>query len=265
MTSARLALTLALVTLLAGVSTASAEDTRPPRDLWSEFPLEPAQTTAAPPAPAPLTPPTLGPSAAVPGAEEVVTSDDMSSRWLWTGLIVASGLGALGFLLIRRRLVDWGAAPTRAALSVGSRTRALVVSLSSVAGHAGLRPPPRELRRFSFQIDPELAQLGPCAIHRVGLVRQRFVAEAARADQGERRIASSRPFWRFRGGGREAWNELIGELTLAGWELVPAWGAQPGDPVGAGDAWYEVQLVRAERRADLEARVAPASGPADAE
>lgn len=263
---ARLVLVVAVLAVVTAVPVAFGQDA-PPSDLWSEFPLEPTQTTEAPPTTVPLTPPTrrVAPSVAVPGAGGLARADGTSARWLWTALIVATGLAALGFLAIRRRLVDWSTAQTLLALSRSSRTRGLVVSLSSVAEPAGRRARPKELRRFSFGVDPELARLGPCAIHRTGLIRRRFVAEAARADHGERRIGSSRAFWSFGGDGREAWNGLIDDLTVAGWELVPSWGAQASEPKESGDAWYEVQLVRAERRADLEASITPAHSPADPE
>lgn len=263
--TARLVLVVAVVALVTAPLASSQDD--PPRDLWSEFPLEPTQTTQAAPVTAPLTPPTtrLAPAVAVPGAGGLATADETSIRWLWTALIVATGLGTLGFLAIRRRLFDWSTAQTRMALSRSVRTRGLVVSLSSVAEQAGRRARPRELRRFSFGVDPELARLGPCAIHRTGLIRRRFVAEASRADHGERRIGSSRPFWRFGGNGRDAWNGLIDDLKVAGWELVPTWGAQNGEPTGGGEAWYEVQLVRAAHRADLEASITRADSPGDAD
>ena len=51
--TARLVLVVAVVALVTAVPLASAQDA-PPRDLWSEFPLEPTQTTEAPPATVPL-------------------------------------------------------------------------------------------------------------------------------------------------------------------------------------------------------------------
>jgi hypothetical protein len=127
---------------------------------------------------------------------------------------------------------------------VRSATRALIVSLSDTADGLGLRHSPRELRRFSFPGGLVEAAGEPCAIRLVGRLRRRFVAEATRADQRRRRIAASRPFWRFLGAEQSSWNSLIDELERNGWRLVPDWGSQVGDPIKGNGDWYEVHLVR---------------------
>jgi hypothetical protein len=203
---------IAIVVMLTSGLPAWAQNTRPPLDLWSEYPLEPVQTTPEPtPMPMPFIPPAArrGPPVAAPGT--VITPDDASSRWLWPAVVAAVGLGAVGFLSIRRRLLVWDAAMyTRIHGPVRSATRALIVSLSDTADGLGLRHSPRELRRFSFPGGLVEAAGEPCAIRLVGRLRRRFVAEATRADQRRRRIAASRPFWRFLGA--EQSGNLRGEV-----------------------------------------------------
>jgi hypothetical protein len=245
---------IAIVVMLASGFPASAQAARQPRDLWSEYPLEPVQTTPdAAAATMPFTPPAarVAPSVAAPGTS-IVTPDERSSRWLWPAAVAAIGLGTLGFLSIRRRLLAWDAAMySRIPASLESATRAFIVSLSNTAESVGIRHTPRELRRFSFTGGWVGAAGEPCVIHVVGHVQRRFVAEATRADQRRRRIATSRPFWRILGKERAAWNSLVDELERNGWRLVPDWGSQAGDPITGNGAWYEVHLVR--HQSDIEA------------
>ena len=103
---------IAIVVMLASGFPASAQAASQPRDLWSEYPLEPVQTTPdAAAATMPFTPPAarVAPSVAAPGTS-IVTPDERSSRWLWPAAVAAIGLGTLGFLSIRRRLLAWDAA-----------------------------------------------------------------------------------------------------------------------------------------------------------
>jgi hypothetical protein len=254
---------IAIVVMLASGLPAPAQNARHPRDLWSEYPLEPVQTTPeAAPATMPFTPPVapVSPSVGAPGTA-VLTPEEGSSRWLWPAVVVAAGLGGLGFVIIRRRLLVWDAAMySRIPASVGSVTRAFVVSLSNTVDSVGLRHSPRELRRFTSSDDWVGGPGEPCVVRRVGHVQRRFVADAVRADQRERRIATSRPFWRFQGAERESWNGLIDDLERSGWRLVPDWGSQPGDPIRGNGAWYEVQLVR--HHPDIEAAPPEAAKPA---
>jgi hypothetical protein len=251
---------IAIVVMLASGLPASAQNARQPRDLWSEYPLEPVQTTPeTAPVTMPFTPPAArlgGPSVAAPGTV-VVTPDEGSFPWLWPAVVAAVGLAVLGFLHIRRRLLAWDAA-MYSRIPLGSATRAFIVSLSNSVDSVGVRRAPRELRRFSFTGGWVGAAGEPCVIRVVGHVQRRFVAEATRAHQRGRRIATSRPFWRILGKDQAAWNSLVDELERHGWRLVPDWGSQAGDPIKGTGAWYEVHLVH-HQQPDIEATLETAS------
>ena len=226
--------------LVAVVAAPAAARDDPPTSLWEEYPLHPAEPADTPAAKAPFTPPVgrdmpaSGITVFDPGQEN---GGGENLAWRLAAL-AALALGAVA-LLVGSRVVRAGAGW---AISAGARAK------PQVSSEAVLRPG------------------ATCVVHPVGDEPSRFVAELEH-DGGRRLIATSQPFRSVRSSGKlhldaeawRAWHGLIDELEAAGWQLLPAWGAQSGDPITAEEACDLHLVLSGARAADVEARERPDS------
>jgi hypothetical protein len=204
----RLCIALAVCAcVLAVVPAAEAERVKPPKKLWSEYPLVPEVQVAVPSQP--LRPP-------VPTATDSPTSGGQSGWILALGLVAA------------------------AAVLLVAVARPLAASRGSIAGRvprprmpsrprprAGSRPhhrPATQYAPLSVLPEPLPRESVPYVTRRSGLVRSRYVV-MVEEDGRAHELRRSRAFWQV---GREAWQRRIAEdawdglandLRAEGWEV----------------------------------------------
>ena len=202
----RLVVLTGIVVLLAAASAgaATAQQSDPPMELWSEFPLVHEPERASTPSIGPFLPPTT---------PETAAGSDPVNWGLWA-LVAALGVGAA---LVAIRVTRTAAAPT-------------------VEGPFALRPPsephvytPGPLAQYAPTRAPEpadgLVEEPPRSIVlRSGLLRARYVVVADEWAGGLEAVGGSKSFWRVGPAGHrerladDAWDELVNELRLQGWE-----------------------------------------------
>lgn len=206
-----------------------------PTELWSAYPLvqkvERPKATAESRSIGPLLP---------PSATETVPVSSDSTRWgVW--LAVAT-LGLLAALLTARTLRPASAADATAREYRGRAVRAPVVPPPAREREPmQLRPSPRSAPRAPVtkplpQYAPEPVEMPDeledeprrFVMRRTGLVRSRFVVLADEPGGRPKALASSRSFWRVGSDTRrersaeDAWDDLMNELRLSGWEQESA-------------------------------------------
>jgi hypothetical protein len=202
-----LALTLAaLAVLLALAAPAGAKRSHLPTKLWAEYPLVPKATgTAAPSTVEPVVPPAAAVAEPSPGAAG-------STPWaLWAAV---SALVVLSVLVVGRAAHPLVSQLRERSPSVAEPTPRTPRAQYAPEQTAVVSEAEEEPRRY--------------VIRRSGILRSCFVVVADEPDGELCRLASSRSFWRV-GGERfreraadRAWDELIEDLRVAGWEPYSA-------------------------------------------
>jgi hypothetical protein len=218
--------------LLAGP--AGAQD-RMPTELWSEYPVvqKVQRVRAQPTTIGPLLPPSPG---------ETTTADGESPAWsLWLAVAAA---GALAVFLAARTAAPVASSGIRAVGGGARRLQRLTRPTPRTRGQKPARPahPHAPARRRQ----PQYAPLPPVSVaepdiereprhyvtRRTGFLRSRFVVVADEPGGKVTRLRSSKSFWRVGGAARreeaadEAWNDLVNDLRVSGWEPYTA---QPSD------------------------------------
>jgi hypothetical protein len=203
-----------------------------PTELWSEYPLVPKVESTESRTIGPLLP---------PSDSETVPAPGDSTRWsVW--LAVAT-LGLVALLLTARTLRAVSAADATAREYRARASRAPVVSWPPVRERKPMQPRPSPRSTPRVPVAKPVPQYAPRPVEapddleeeprrfvmrRTGLVRSRFVVLADDPGGGPSVLAGSRSFWRVGGTARrersaeDAWDDLMNELRLAGWEQESA-------------------------------------------
>jgi hypothetical protein len=210
-----LVLVCVLLCATAQVASVHAQD-QMPTELWSEYPLVQKVERVQPTSIGPLLPPSP--------AETSPSSD--STRWsLW---LAAAAVGALAVLLALRTAVP----VVSSGLRLRPRPRAEKPKPVQLREHPTRPRAPARRRQAQYAPLPPVAVSEPeiereprrSVVRRTGFLRSRFVVLSDEPGGNVKRVASSRSFWRVgSAAGREraagdAWNELIDDLRVEGWE-----------------------------------------------
>ena len=222
----------ALFSILVLAAPAGAQKSDMPTELWSEYPLVPKVESTESRTIGPLLP---------PSDSETVPAPGDSTRWgVWLAVAM---LGLLAVLLTARTLRAVSAADATAREYRARSSRAPVLSWPPAGERkpTQLHPSPRSTPRVP--VAKPVAQYAPRPVEapddlveeprrfvmrRTGLVRSRFVVLADDPGGGPKVLASSRSFWRVGGAARrellaeDAWDDLMNELRLSGWEQESA-------------------------------------------
>jgi hypothetical protein len=186
---------------------AAAQRDEMPTELWSEYPLVQHVERSSAPTIGPFLPP-------APDSESVPASSDTPSWGLW---LAVAGLGFIA-LLVAARVFRPALASAVAEPAPLARDRHVYTP-----GPLGQYAPTRSAVPEDGLVDEPPRSI----VLRTGLVRSRYVVVADKWAEGLETVGGSRSFWSV-GGARlrerrseEAWDELVNDLRVQGWEPNP--------------------------------------------
>jgi hypothetical protein len=191
-----------IASALPGVAAAQEED--PPTELWSEYPLVQEPERSSTPSIGPFLPPT---------PPESPSAGDPVNWGLWA-LVAALGVGAA---LVALRVARTAAAPAiEEPFLLHAPTEPQVYRPGPLAQYAPTRDPE--------PADGLVEEPPRSIVLRSGLLRARYVVVADEWAGGLEAVGGSKSFWRIGPSGLrerlsdEAWDDLVNELRLQGWE-----------------------------------------------
>ncbi len=211
----------ALVPLLLVAAPATAERSKQPTKLWSEYPLVPKESTARTTGSGSIG--TFTPPVAAVDADTVPGAD---AKTPWSLLALLSAVAAIAVVAVAR----------------ASRPLASALRARPRADDRGV-PEPMQLRETPEDVaqPPAGAPLGQYApvtavgeepaaaaarsvVRRTGLLRSRYVVVVDDAGGSTEQVGGARSFWRVGGerfrerAAERAWDDLVDDLRRSGWE-----------------------------------------------